>query len=127
MSLMVFVDTNVIIDLLAGDKNIVSLLNNLSENEEIKTTTITEYELLKHKNKLKKQLAEDFLSEVTVYSFDKEAARKSALLFGKLKESGKLINENDLLIAGIVLANNEVLLTRDRKFGNINDASIKIV
>jgi len=124
---MVFVDTNVIIDLLAGDKNIVSLLNNLSENEEIKTTTITEYELLKHKNKLKKQLAEDFLSEVTVYSFDKEAARKSALLFGKLKESGKLINENDLLIAGIVLANNEVLLTRDRKFGNINDASIKIV
>jgi len=49
------------------------------------------------------------------------------LLFGKLKESGKLINENDLLIAGIVLANNEVLLTRDRKFGNINDASIKIV
>jgi len=127
VSLMVFVDTNVIIDLLAGDKNIVSLLNNLSENEEIKTTTITEYELLKHKNKLKKQLAEDFLSEVTVYSFDKEAARKSALLFGKLKESGKLINENDLLIAGIVLANNEVLLTRDRKFGNINDASIKIV
>ena len=124
---MVFVDTNVIIDLIAGDKHIVSLLNNLAENEEIKTTTITEYELLKHKNKLKKQLAEDFLSEVTVYSFDRAAARKSALLFGKLKESGKLINENDLLIAGIALVNNEVLLTRDQKFGNIDDANIKVV
>jgi len=124
---MVFVDTNVIIDLIAGDKHIVSLLNNLAENEEIKTTTITEYELLKHKNKLKKQLAEDFLSEVTVYSFDRAAARKSALLFGRLKESGKLINENDLLIAGIALVNNEVLLTRDQKFGNIDDANIKVV
>ena len=127
MSFMVFVDTNVIIDLIAGDKHIVSLLNNLAENEEIKTTTITEYELLKHKNKLKKQLAEDFLSEVTVYSFDRAAARKSALLFGRLKESGKLINENDLLIAGIALVNNEVLLTRDQKFGNIDDANIKVV
>ena len=124
---MVFVDTNVIIDLIAGDKHIVSLLNNLAENEEIKTTTITEYELLKHKNKLKKQLAEDFLSEVTVYSFDRAAARKSALLFGRLKESGKLINENNLLIAGIALVNNEVLLTRDQKFGNIDDANIKVV
>jgi predicted nucleic acid-binding protein len=83
--------------------------------------------LLKHKDKLKKQLAEDFLSEVTVYSFDRAAARKSALLFGKLKESGKLINENDLLIAGISLANDEVLLTRDQKFGNIDDANIKVV
>ena len=124
---MVFIDTNVIVDLIAGDKHIVSLLNNLAENEEIKTTTITEYELLKHKNKLKKQLAEDFLSEVTVYSFDRAAARKSALLFGRLKESGKLINENDLLIAGIALVNNEVLLTRDQKFGNIDDANIKVV
>jgi tRNA(fMet)-specific endonuclease VapC len=127
VSLMVFVDTNVIIDFIAGDKHVASLLNGLAESEEVKTTTITEYELLKHKDKLKKQLAEDFLSEVTVYSFDREAAKKSALLYGKLKEAGKLINENDLLIAGIALANDDVLLTRDQKFGNINNPNIKVI
>ena len=124
---MVFVDTSVIIDFLAGDKHVVSLLGNLPETEEVKTTAITEYELLKHKDKLKKHLAEDFLSEVTVVSFDSEAARKSALLYGKLKEAGKLINENDLLIAGIAIANDENLLTRDQKFGNINNPNIKVV
>ena len=124
---MVFLDTNVIVDFLAGDEQIVSLLNKLAEKEEIKTTTITEYELLKHKNRLKKQLAEDFLSEITIYPFDRAAARKSAFLFLKLKESGKMINENDLLIAGISLANDEVLLTRDQKFSNLGEANIKIV
>jgi predicted nucleic acid-binding protein len=124
---MTFIDTSVIIDFLAGDEKIVSIVKELSEKDEIKTTTITEYELLKHKTELKKQLAEDFLSVITVCSFDRASARKAALLFAKLNKTGKMINENDLLIAGISLANDEVLLTRDQKFGSIGDAKIKIV
>lgn len=124
---MAFIDTSVIIDFLAGDEEIISLVKELSEKEEIKTTTITEYELLKHRTELKRQLAEKFLSAVTVCPFDRASARKAALLFEKLREAGKTINENDLLIAGISLANEELLLTRDRKFGNINDANIRIV
>ena len=38
-----------------------------------------------------------------------------------------MINENDLLIAGISLSHEETLLTRDRKFSNLAEASIKIV
>jgi predicted nucleic acid-binding protein len=38
-----------------------------------------------------------------------------------------MINENDLLIAGISLAKSEVLFTRDKKFAKIDDANIKIV
>jgi tRNA(fMet)-specific endonuclease VapC len=124
---MAFIDTSIIIDFLAGDALIVSLIKELAEKEEVKTTTITEYELLKHKRELKKHLAEDFLSTVTVCPFDRDAARKAASLFEKLSKAGKMINENDLLIAGISLANDEVLLTRDQKFGNIGDANIKVV
>lgn len=124
---MTFIDTSVIIDFLAGDEKIVSLVKELSEKEEIKTTTITEYELLKHKTELKKQIAERFLAAVIVCPFDRSSARKAALLFEKLSKSGKMINENDLLIAGISLANDEVLLTRDQKFCNIDEANIKIV
>jgi len=124
---MTFIDTSVIIDFLAGDEKIVSLVKELAEKEEIKTTTITEYELLKHKTELKRQVAEKFLSAIIVCPFDRASARKAALLFEKLINTGKMINENDLLIAGISLANDEPLLTRDQKFANIDDANIKIV
>jgi len=67
------------------------------------------------------------LSAVSVCSFDRPAARKAALIYKRLREAGKMISENDLLIAGISLANDEVLLTRDQKFGNIDDVNIKIV
>ena len=124
---MTFIDTSVIIDFLAGDEKIIHLMKELSEKGEIKTTTITEYELLKHKAKLKRQVAEAFLSAITVCPFDRAAAQKAAQLFENLGKAGKMINENDLLIAGISLTNNEVLLTRDQKFGIIDDINIKIV
>ena len=38
-----------------------------------------------------------------------------------------MINENDLLIAGISLAHDEALLTRDKKLANIGKDNIKIV
>jgi predicted nucleic acid-binding protein len=124
---MTFLDTSVIIDFLAGDEKIVTLIKELSRKGEIKTTTITEYELLKHKTELKRQVAENFLSAIIVCPFDRASAEKAALLFEKLSKTGKMINENDLLIAGISLANGEVLLTRDQKFGAIDDANMKIV
>jgi len=122
-----FLDTSVIIDFLRGDEKAVALVRELFEKEDIKTTTITEYELLKHKNELKKQAAEKFLSAATVYSFDRASAKKAALLFNKLRDSGKMFNESDLLIAGISLANDEVLLTQDRKFSNLEEVNIKII
>ena len=124
---MTFIDTSVIIDFLAGDEKIVSLVKELAEKEEIKTTTITEYELLKHKTELKRQIAERFLSAIIVCPFDRTSARKAALLFEKLCKTGNMINENDLLIAGIALANDEILYTRDQKFGSIDEANVKIV
>ena len=124
---MTFLDTSIIIDFLAGDQKIVALVGEISKKEDVKTTTITEYELLRHKNKIRKQAAERFLSGAIVCSFDRASARKAACLFEKLSKIGKMINENDLLIAGISLANGEVLLTRDQKFGSLDEANIKIV
>ncbi len=125
---MTFLDTSVIIAFLAGDEKVVSLIRELAEKgEEIKTTAITEYELLKHKTALKRQLAEDFLSEVTVCSFDRASAKSAALIFEKLSKAGLMINENDLLIAGITLANGDVLVTHDQKFERLENESIKIV
>jgi predicted nucleic acid-binding protein len=124
---MTFIDTSVIIDFLAGDEKIVTLITKLARKDEIKTTSITEYELLKHKTELKRQVAEKFLLSVLVCPFDRISARKAALLFEKLNKAGKMINETDLLIAGISLAHDEPLLTRDKKFSNLDESSIEIV
>jgi len=124
---MTLIDTSVIIDFLAGDKKIVSLIEEIADKGDVKTTSITEYELLKHKTKLKRHLAEDFLSELTVYPFDSAAAKEAAKTYKELQDAGRLVNENDLLIVGIALANDEVLLTRDQKLAKINKDSVKVV
>ena len=124
---MPFLYTSVTIDFVSGDEKIIALIKELAQKEEIKTATITEYELLKHKIELKRQVAENFLSAIVICLFDRASAGKAALLFEKLSKAGKMINENDLLIAGISLANDDVLYTRDRKFSMIDDTHIKII
>jgi predicted nucleic acid-binding protein len=49
------------------------------------------------------------------------------MLFEELQDAGRMINENDLLIAGISLAHDEVLLTRDQKLANVGKDNIRIV
>ena len=124
---MTFLDTSVIIDFLAGDQKIISIVKEILNKEEVKTTTITEYELLRYKNKIGKQAAERFLSGAIVCSFDSDAAKQAARLFEELQDAGKMINENDLLIAGISLSHDEVLLTRDRKLASIGKDKIRTV
>jgi tRNA(fMet)-specific endonuclease VapC len=122
-----FLDTSVITVFLAGDQKIVAIVKEIYNKEDVKTTTITEYELLRHKTKIKKQAAERFLSGVIVSSFDREAAKKATELFQELQDAGRMVNENDLLIAGIALAHDEVLLTRDQKLASIGKDKIRTV
>lgn len=124
---MTFIDTSVIIDFLVGDEKIVSIVQKFARTGEIRTTTITEYELLKHKSELKRDIAEKFLSTITICPFDRASAKQAALLFEKLASDGNMINENDLLIAGISFANRDLLLTRDKKFAYLNEENIQII
>ncbi len=124
---MTFLDTSVVIDFLAGDEKVVSMIKGLAKRDTLKTTAITEYELLKHGDVLKREVAEKFLSAVKVCPFDEAAAKQAALLFGRLRGKGTMINENDLLIAGVVMTCGDVLLTRDKGFACLTEANIKII
>ena len=124
---MALIDTSIVIDFLAGEEKIVAAVHAVAKKGAIRTTVITEYELLKHRNGLQREIAEKFLSVITVYPFDRASAKQAALLFEKLLKNGTMINENDLLIAGIALANNEILLTRDKKFAFLKEESIQII
>ena len=71
------------------------------DKEDTKTTTITEYELLRHRTKIRKQTGTKFPSGVIVCSLDGDAAKQTARLFEELQDAGKMISENNLQIVGI--------------------------
>jgi predicted nucleic acid-binding protein len=124
---VVCLDTSIIIDYLNGEKKIIELVDSYRLKEKISTTTITEFELLKHKDKIKRSLAEEILDSLQVYSFNRPSALEASKIFEKLRDLGKMINENDILIAAIAIANNELLITRDEKFNYINDERIFVI
>ena len=82
---------------------------------------------MKHGNHLKREIAEDFIGSVMVYGFDAAAASEASRVSHALSEKGKLTNENDILIAGTAIANNQILLTRDGGFNSIADERIVVV
>lgn len=59
------------------------------------------------------------------------AAEREAATEGTLKKAndlywyGKMINENDFLIEEISLVNDELLVTREKKFATLDDEKIK--
>lgn len=124
---MVCLDTSVIIDILKGDEAIRKIIDSHKESGDFTTTTITEYELLKSKDKLRKEIAEKFIGALEIYSFDSLSARIASKIYEKLRIEGKMINENDILIASIAMANRELLLTRDKNFSSIENENIRII
>lgn len=83
-----------------------------------KTTTITLFELYygaMRSVKQEKSIAQikSLLKSVDLLAFDKSAAEKAAEIQTRLMNSGEPIDIQDVLIAGIVVSNNEELVTSD--------------
>ncbi|MDO9096983.1 MAG: type II toxin-antitoxin system VapC family toxin, partial [Candidatus Methanoperedens sp.] len=53
------------------------------------------------------------LKSVDILGFDRNAALMAADIHAKLVNSGKALDIQDVLIAGVVMANKEEILTRD--------------
>ncbi len=123
---MIVIDTNVVIEYLKGNERIIQTVNEYSKNHGIGITYISEYELLKYSDK-KNKVLEEFIENITVIYPDRASAARSAEIFRKLRSSGDLINENDILIAGIALKNNNKFITLDSDFNKIKDESIDVL
>lgn len=83
-----------------------------------KTTTINVFELYygaKRSTKSEEVIAEtnSLLKSMDILGFDRSAALMAADIYAKLMNSGKALDIQDVLIAGIVMANNEEILTRN--------------
>jgi tRNA(fMet)-specific endonuclease VapC len=124
---MACLDTNVIIEFLKGNPKIVNLLKDYSAREEISSTVITKYELGKYSGSNNKRADFSAVENIRMYPLDTLSAIRASEVFSILKSRGKMINENDILIAGIAMANGETLITTDRDFRAIGSEKIVIV
>lgn len=125
---MVCLDTTVIIDFLRGQEQSAKLIDSCrSKGEVITTTVVSAYELLRNPNKKSRSDAEAFLSELLIYGVTETSARLSAEIHRNLKSKGSKINDSDIMITGIAMANNEQLVASDKDFKSTGYDKLRII
>ena len=122
---MIVLDTNACIDYLNGVNNIREVLKN--QGELVHLTSISIYEVSIGLERTKRKISQkrfdemnkvwlDFISGMEIYSLGYKEAIKAAQIFDGLESRGELIDDNDILICGIMLANGiSKILTRNIK------------
>ena len=115
---MVCLETDFLIALIRKDNDALTKLEkSLAVGERITTTPLNASELLKGAY-LSEKVAENLiaitgiLERLELLDFSYKAAEYYGKIYSELKEHGALIGDIDILVASIVLASGEKLLTR---------------
>ena len=127
---MYCLDSSTVIEYLKGNIGIKSRLDKV-DSTNIYITTITLCELFKgaylsfniEKNLSRVNSLFDYFN---ILEFDYNSAEIYGQKYSELKKSGKLTQDFDLIIASICIANNLILITRNKKhFENIKGLKIE--
>ena len=129
---MFCLDTNIIIDFLRGNKNIIKKIKKYFDlNISFSITSLCICELYKgayksSKTKKNIQKIKSAVSNLEILDFNEIAYNIYGKSFVHLSKIGKRTNEIDLMIASICIANNKILVTRNKKhFENIPDLKLE--
>ncbi|MCL1864664.1 MAG: PIN domain-containing protein [Spirochaetes bacterium] len=117
---MIFLDTNIISYYFNANEKIKErLLETIDNNENICTTVINVYEILKgfrwKNNTYKENQFKEFLKDVIVFSIDDDVINIASDLYSSLRKAGKTIGDADILIAAIVIKNKGTLVSNNTK------------
>jgi tRNA(fMet)-specific endonuclease VapC len=109
-------DTDVLIDFLAGYEPSASRVVLELERGTLRTTAVTRFELLAGARTARQDaVVRRLLDAVPSLPLDARAADRAAVLRRSLEKRGMSIGMGDSLIAGIVIAVDGILLTRNVK------------
>ncbi len=122
----VIADSDVLIDFLRGHGEGARRVAGELSARSLSTTAITAFELRSGAHSARQRNAVNTLLEaMTILSFGLEEARLAADIRQHLESDGRSIGMADYLIAAICLANDAVLLTRNRKhFERVKDLKL---
>ena len=109
-------DTSALIDVFVNRKS-ADEIRAFVRGKRFLLSSITIYELNKTKNL--DQRITNFLKNCDIIDFDIDSAQLSAKIFKKLQENGHVINEMDILMAGIAINNDLMLVTKDQDFEQV--------
>lgn len=111
----VLADTDVLIDYFNGISPIAEIVESLIGDDRLIIAAISVFELYAGIIGKKRIKAIDLLLKcATILPLEEHAAKKAAQFYTDLKTIGKLIGNQDLLIAAIAICNNLPLLTRNK-------------
>ena len=116
----VLIDTDILSLFFRGNPTVVLQFQTyLNQYRQINLSIVTYYEILsglKHRD-AQKQLALflDFAAQNTVLPLTQESVRLSADFYATLRREGTPVDDIDLLIAGVAVANNLVLVTHNQR------------
>ncbi len=115
----IYLDSDILIDFLRGERGIVETIRRLEEEYELATTSINLFELYYGAYKtgrLKNIKAVDELaSRLEISKLTEKSAKISGRIIAELESDGEIIDFRDALIAGVVIENGAVLFTRNVK------------
>jgi tRNA(fMet)-specific endonuclease VapC len=117
------IDTDILSYYFKGDTIVVDNFRRyLAHFDIIEISLITYYEIMSgllYKNSLKQlELFDDFVSENIVVTLTEESCKIASEIYSKLRTNGELIDDIDLLIAGIAIENEMVLVTNNENHFN---------
>lgn len=123
-------DTGYFIDLLAHDAGAQNKTAELERaGQGLSTAAPVVFELWRGFGLLdarRAAVAAQLLDQLEIFSLDMPAAKRAGQVERQLKDAGLAIDPEDAMIAGIALAHNETVLTRNVKhFLRIPDLSVK--
>ena len=114
METIVIADTDIVIDFFSGAEPAASAMADLIQVDRLTLTSITVFELyagITGKKRLRQ--INDLITNMQVFPLEKKEAETSAQIYNDLKQTGKLIGNQDILIAGICITRNLPLMTRN--------------
>ena len=124
---MVIFDTSLLVDASRRKKSALDLIESFSSKERIATTVVSKYEMLRGATARDASFVAELLDKFVIYDFLDSVVVEVVKMYKTLSEKGQMVNELDLIIAGIAAANNEALITKDRDFLKFEDKRIVVL
>jgi tRNA(fMet)-specific endonuclease VapC len=113
---LIVADTDVLIDALRGRSPAAQVIEDLLRSRRLATTAISRLELgVGAQNASQRTAVQALLAAVPILPLDADAAGIASEVGATLRSSGQTIPLADLAIAGICLALDVALLTRNRR------------
>ena len=125
------IDTDILSYYFKGDIIVIENFQKyLTQYDIIEISLITYYEIMSgllHKNAHKQlEIFNDFVTENIVIALTEESCKISSEIYSKLRIKGELIDDIDLLIAGVAIENEMTLVTNNENhFGRIPGLKIE--